>query len=69
MKDDFETFDFIFGMDEENISDLKRMAPGNCRAKIGLLGEFDPQGERIIRDPYYVSLYLSTTRNIIVGLI
>ncbi|XP_044763539.1 low molecular weight phosphotyrosine protein phosphatase-like [Coccinella septempunctata] len=52
-KQDFESFDFIFGMDEENISDLEGMAPANCKAKIGLLGDYDPQGERIIRDPYY----------------
>ncbi|XP_045468522.1 low molecular weight phosphotyrosine protein phosphatase-like isoform X1 [Harmonia axyridis] len=54
---DFETFDFIFGMDEENISDLKGMANQNpnCKATIGLLGDYDPEGERIIRDPYYDS--------------
>ncbi|CAH2102118.1 unnamed protein product [Euphydryas editha] len=51
--EDFNKFDFIFGMDEKNISDLRSMAPENCKAKIYLLGEFDPEGERIIRDPYF----------------
>lgn len=41
-------------MDQKNISDLKSMAPENCKAKIFLFGEFDPEGERIIRDPYFV---------------
>ncbi|KAK4877983.1 hypothetical protein RN001_010489 [Aquatica leii] len=54
-RDDFNTFDFIFGMDENNISDIKAEAPRNSKAEIMLLGEFDPQGERIIRDPYYDS--------------
>lgn len=30
------------------------MAPKNHKAKILLLGDFDPEGERIIKDPYYV---------------
>jgi low molecular weight phosphotyrosine protein phosphatase len=41
-------------MDTENISDLKQRAPSNKTAQILLLGDFDPNGERIIRDPYYV---------------
>lgn len=54
-KDDFKHYDFIFGMDDENISDLKELAPRDGKAKILLLGDYDPQGDRIIRDPYYVS--------------
>lgn len=41
-------------MDDENISDLNSRAPKGSSAKILLLGSFDPEGERIIRDPYYV---------------
>uniref|UniRef100_A0A336KGL4 Low molecular weight phosphotyrosine protein phosphatase n=1 Tax=Culicoides sonorensis TaxID=179676 RepID=A0A336KGL4_CULSO len=52
-KEDFKKFDFIFGMDDENISDLERLAPKDSTAKILLLGDFDPNNERIIRDPYY----------------
>lgn len=44
-------------MDDENIGDLNDLAPKNSKAKILLLGDFDPNGERIIRDPYYVSLF------------
>ncbi|XP_053680638.1 low molecular weight phosphotyrosine protein phosphatase 1-like [Anopheles nili] len=55
-KDDFEHYDYIFGMDEENIDDLKQRAPKASvgKAKILLLGDFDPeQPGAIIRDPYY----------------
>lgn len=44
-------------MDEDNISDLKERAPTGSTAKILLLGDFDPEWERIIRDPYYVSSF------------
>lgn len=57
-KVDFSEFDYIFGMDDDNIDDLKSMAPNQCKAKVELLGTYDPEGERIIRDPYYVSFYL-----------
>jgi len=50
---DFERFQTIFGMDEENISKLKSLAPANFKGQILLLGSFDPEGELIIRDPYY----------------
>lgn len=52
---DFKKYDYIFGMDDENIEDLERLNPKDGTAKILLLGEFDPEGDRIIRDPYYVS--------------
>ncbi|CAH1110168.1 unnamed protein product [Psylliodes chrysocephalus] len=53
--EDFNEFDYIFGMDDENISDLTSEAPKKYKAKILLLGDFDPEGDRIIRDPYYDS--------------
>lgn len=42
-------------MDDENMSDLESIKPKDATAKLLLLGDFDPQGERIIRDPYYDS--------------
>lgn len=50
---DFKKFDYIFGMDDENMSDLKDLNPKDGTAKLLLLGDFDPEGDRIIRDPYY----------------
>ena len=34
---------------------IKRVAPANGKAKMGLLGDYDPKGVKIIDDPYYVS--------------
>ncbi|XP_076176076.1 low molecular weight phosphotyrosine protein phosphatase [Ptiloglossa arizonensis] len=53
--DDFTKFDWIFGMDNSNIQELNNMKPSNCTAKIELLGNYDPEGEVLIRDPYYDS--------------
>ncbi|KAK1135998.1 hypothetical protein K0M31_000567 [Melipona bicolor] len=54
-EDDFVKFDWIFGMDNSNIQELNNTKPSNCTAKIELLGKYDPQGDIIIRDPYYDS--------------
>lgn len=56
--EDFTKFDLIFGMDLGNIRDLKLSAPADCISKIRLLGDCDPNGERTIRDPYFVSSFL-----------
>jgi len=54
-KQDFEEFDYIFGMDDENMDDLKRLAPPNSKAKLLLLGDYGlERKDRIIEDPYYV---------------
>ncbi|KAK6052427.1 low molecular weight phosphotyrosine protein phosphatase [Cooperia oncophora] len=54
---DLREFDYIFGMDNSNISDLKDLEKEEpeAKAKIQLLGEFDPEGNRIVPDPYYES--------------
>ncbi|XP_071104388.1 low molecular weight phosphotyrosine protein phosphatase-like isoform X1 [Haliotis cracherodii] len=52
-KADFHDFDVIFGMDEDNMSELDEIKPKSCRSKLLMLGECDPEGELIIEDPYY----------------
>ncbi|KAK8752563.1 hypothetical protein OTU49_006193 [Cherax quadricarinatus] len=52
-KADFTHYDYIFGMDHENISDIKSRAPKKSTAQIELFGSYDPKKELIIRDPYY----------------
>ncbi|KAM8846409.1 low molecular weight phosphotyrosine protein phosphatase isoform 1-T1 [Synchiropus picturatus] len=56
-KDDFMSFEFILCMDESNLRDLNKKANSvkNYKAKIELLGSYDPQKELIIKDPYYGS--------------
>jgi protein-tyrosine phosphatase len=53
---DFDRFDLVLALDEENARDLRRLAPTDeARAKIRLLREFDasaaPGAE--VPDPYY----------------
>lgn len=45
-------------------SELNRKAKSvkNCKAKIKLLGSYDPQKQLIIKDPYYVSILVLCTR-------
>ncbi|XP_020277786.1 low molecular weight phosphotyrosine protein phosphatase-like [Pseudomyrmex gracilis] len=54
-QEDFNKFDWIFGMDDANIQELNGLKPNECKAKVELLGSYDPSGEIIIRDPYYDS--------------
>jgi protein-tyrosine phosphatase len=53
---DFDRFDLVLALDEENARDLRRLAPTDeARAKVRLLREFDadaaPGAE--VPDPYY----------------
>lgn len=54
-KEDFSKFDFIFGMDQSNMNDINRKKPKGSKAQVLLLGSFDPEGDSIIKDPYYDS--------------
>ncbi len=54
--EDFENFDLIVAMDEDNRADLLRQArTAEQRSKIRLLREFDAQadGDSSVPDPYY----------------
>jgi len=51
--EEFRSFDWILGMDEENLRDLRRLAPANATARIALVTE--PWGGGRVTDPYYES--------------
>lgn len=53
--EDFYRFDYIFGMDTSIITEINRIKPKNSEAKVFMLGAFDPEGQKIIPDPYYDS--------------
>jgi low molecular weight phosphotyrosine protein phosphatase len=53
LNEDFDNFDYILGMDYKNLENLTKMAPENSRAKVQLFGEYDPEDEIEIRDPYF----------------
>ncbi|KAM7360376.1 low molecular weight phosphotyrosine protein phosphatase 2-like [Cochliomyia hominivorax] len=51
---DFQEYDYIFGMDLDNVAELKKMAPAAAKAQILLLGDYGlKEEEKIIHDPYY----------------
>jgi len=54
---DFTRFDYILGMDDENIQDLrsieKYVSTSEKKAKLELLGAYDPEGQLNVIDPYY----------------
>ncbi|ROV89651.1 hypothetical protein VSDG_08064 [Cytospora chrysosperma] len=53
---DFDTFDYIFAMDRNNLSDLQRMHKNKpeARAKVMLFGEYSGEGKaEVVQDPWY----------------
>lgn len=54
--EDFSRYDYIIGMDDENLRDLKRLAPqGKVRAKILCAADFMTRHPKFktVPDPYY----------------
>jgi len=53
-QEDFLRFGHIYALDQQNLRDLRRLAPGRVLAKVGLLLDIVPgrQGQAVI-DPYY----------------
>lgn len=52
-KEDYFNFDYILCMDYKNLDNLLRIEPKNSKAEVQLFGEFDPDGEIVIKDPYF----------------
>jgi protein-tyrosine phosphatase len=50
--DDFERFDYILAMDQQNLRDLKQRCPEQFRDKLGLFLDYGTSGRREVPDPY-----------------
>jgi protein-tyrosine phosphatase len=51
---DFERFDLILAMDEDNLHELRQLAPAHARGRIRLMMEYAPNAaSRAVPDPYY----------------
>jgi protein-tyrosine phosphatase len=51
---DFERFDLILAMDEDNLNELRQLAPAHARERIRLVMEYAPNAaSRAVPDPYY----------------
>lgn len=52
--EDFERFDLLLAMDEQNYRELRRRAPAAARERVRLLLDYAPElGRRDVPDPYY----------------
>lgn len=52
-REDFERFDLVLAMDEENLSLLLAQCPPARRSRIRLFLEYGTRDERNVPDPYY----------------
>ena len=51
---DFEHFDLILAMDEQNLQELQRRAPSHTQGRLRLMMDYAPDaGRRFVPDPYY----------------
>ena len=51
-QEDFFRFDYILGMDNYNVQDIKSLKPSKSKAVIELFSKYDPSDSSTIRDPY-----------------
>lgn len=50
---DFESFDYILAMDDNNLRDLLAQCPPSSRDKVRLFMEFSDNNHESVPDPYY----------------
>ena len=55
---DFYEFDYLIGMDQQNVRDLLEMAPADCQS---MVFPFDQEG---VPDPYYTGRFEATYRQV-----
>lgn len=54
--EDFEEFDYILGMDHDNVKNLREVCPEPFQHKIALMMDYADVEEDIVPDPYYGGL-------------
>ncbi|WP_206854457.1 low molecular weight protein-tyrosine-phosphatase [Candidatus Enterococcus mangumiae] len=68
-REDFQNFDWIIGMDQSNVADLKQLAPIEAQDKIQLfLSPVMGKEAQNVPDPYYTNNFEETYRLIKEGL-
>ena len=65
-KKDYESFDMIIGMDEENLWDMRRICGGDRDGKISLLMDW-AGNSRDVADPWYTGNFETTYQDLITG--
>ena len=64
--DDYNYYDLIIGMDEDNIHDMRRIFGGDSEGKLHLLLEYAGCADSVA-DPWYTCDYEATRRDAIAG--
>ncbi|MCQ0989816.1 low molecular weight protein-tyrosine-phosphatase [Jiella marina] len=53
-EEDFHRFDYVIGLDSENLAGLRRLCPANARASVSLLlDHVQGRAGQSVTDPYY----------------
>lgn len=65
-KSDYEKYDYLLGMDQRNIANMKRILGQDPMNKIRLLLDFT-QNPRDIADPWYTGNFDATYRDVVDG--
>ena len=65
-RDDYAQWDYIIGMDEENLRDLRRLFPNDPAGKLHLLLAFAGE-ERDVADPWYTGHFEQTYTDVLRG--
>ncbi len=65
-KKDYDRFDYVIGMDEENIWDMHRICGGDRDGKISLLMNWTGVS-RDVADPWYTGNFEATYQDLITG--
>lgn len=50
---DFVEFDYVLGMDQDNLTAMRKLKPANSRAHLGLFLDFAGMSGAEVPDPYY----------------
>lgn len=61
---DYDKYDLLIGMDEENLWNMKRMFPQDPQGKIHLLMEYTDHPDEIIEDPWYTRKFSECVRQL-----
>lgn len=66
LRGDYQVYDFLIGMDQENLHHMKRICGGDPDAKMHLLMDFTRcPGE--VADPWYTGDFEATWRDVLAG--
>ena len=66
-RSDYDRWDYLIGMDAENLADMRRICGGDPSGKLSLLWDWAGQPGREIDDPWYTRDFERTYRDVIKG--